>query len=274
MCAHFSKKSKAEFSNCVRCIDGMLVWTHFPNENNCLLAECGAKKFLCSRKKNFGLNMQAVCDARGRFLDIDIHHPGATSDYLSFMTSQLKKMVSTPNFLGPGLALYGDNAYVTCEYMVTPFKCVKQDKHKDAYNFYHSQLRINIECALGQLVQRWSILRKPIPLNISLKKTTALVMCLCKLHNFCIDMADTTVVDNCDADKLEISVGGGVTLERVIDEAGDECVIPTELLHGGDHYDDIVRHLRRKEETNSRDCLLQLVIDEGLQRPRPRQWEN
>ena len=112
----FQKKSKANFANCVTCIDGMLVWTHCPNDCDCSLAQCGAKKILCSRKKKIGLNMQAVCNSRGRFLDIDIHHPGATSDYLCFMTLQLKKMISTPKFLYPGLVLYGDNTYVTCEY--------------------------------------------------------------------------------------------------------------------------------------------------------------
>ncbi len=77
--------------------------------------KCGAKKFFCGRKKKFGLNMQGVCDLRGCFLDICIQHPGATSDYLAFITSPLKYKLETPEFLGPGLALYGDNAYVNNE---------------------------------------------------------------------------------------------------------------------------------------------------------------
>ena len=89
----FSRKSKAGFDNCVGCIDGMLIWTHCPSQEDCNLCECGAKKFLCSRKKKFGLNMQAVCDDKGRFLDIEIQHPGATSDYLCFMTSQIQKKI-------------------------------------------------------------------------------------------------------------------------------------------------------------------------------------
>jgi len=30
----------------------------------------------------------------------------------------------------------------------------------------------------------------PIPCNVSIPKTSVLVLCLCKLHNFCIDMCE------------------------------------------------------------------------------------
>ena len=89
----FKKNLKADIDCCVGCIDGMLIWTHFPSQEDCNLCECGAKKFLCSRKKKFGLNMQAVCDDKGQLLDIEIQHPGATSDYLCFMTSQIQKKI-------------------------------------------------------------------------------------------------------------------------------------------------------------------------------------
>ena len=224
--------------------------------------------------------MQAVCDSRGMFLDIDIRRPGATSDYLCFMTSKLKQKISKEGFLYSGLSLFGDNAYVACEYMVTPFKYVGQDLFKDGFNFFQSQVRINIECALGQLVQRWSILRKAIPLNISLKKTTALVMCLCKLHNFCIKMADKNVDDNCDVDKLQISINGGISLDEIETFDGETAVSPSELLNDGHHFDNIGQNLRRQIDTRMsddnflpRDQLLQSVIDQDLHRPRPCQWD-
>ena len=63
------------------------------------------------------------------------------------------------------LAFFCDNAYVNTSFMATPFKGSNSGV-KDAYNFYHSQLRINIECAFGMLVHRWGVLRKPLPVNI------------------------------------------------------------------------------------------------------------
>ena len=73
--------------------------------------------------------------------------------------------------------------------MLTPFKAVSSGP-KDAYNFYQSQLRINIECAVGMLVNRWAVMRSPLALNISLSKTTSLVRCICCLHNWLIDQKD------------------------------------------------------------------------------------
>ena len=53
--------------------------------------------------------------------------------------------------------------------------------------FFHSQVRINIECAFSVPVHRWGCLRKPIPPNISIPRITDLVKCLLLLHNFCIN---------------------------------------------------------------------------------------
>ena len=55
------------------------------------------------------------------------------------------------NLLAPGLCIYGDAAYGNNMYMTVPFKNVSMGP-KDAFNFYHSQIRINIECAFGMLV--------------------------------------------------------------------------------------------------------------------------
>jgi DDE superfamily endonuclease len=100
----------------------------------------------------FGLNLQATCDAHGKFLDVSILHPASTSDFLAFSTSKLQKKIKTPGFLAAeGLCIFGDAAYVNNEYFMTPFKNVKSGV-KDTFNFYHSQLRINIECAFGMFV--------------------------------------------------------------------------------------------------------------------------
>ena len=186
---HFASKSSMNFENCVGCVDGILIWTSKPSKPILLRAGLGVIKFFCGRKKRFGLNMQAICDHKLRFLDIDIAHPASTSDYLAFATSPICKLLEKPGFLADGLSIYGDNAYVNAPYMVTPFKAVSSGV-RDAYNFFQSQLRINIECAFGVLVNRWGILRSPIPLNISLEKTTSLVRSLCLLHNWLIDEKD------------------------------------------------------------------------------------
>jgi hypothetical protein len=69
--------------------------------------------------------------------------------------------------LTPELCLFGDNAYLNTNYMATPFAGVSGGT-KDAYNYYHSQLRIRVECAFGMLTHRWSILRSAIPRRVSI----------------------------------------------------------------------------------------------------------
>ena len=121
--------------------------------------------------------MQAICDDRRRFIDIEITHPASTSDYLAFSTSLISAKLENNNLAKKGLCIYGDNAYMNSPFMARPFKAVSLGV-RDAYNFYHSQLRINVECSFGMLVNWWAILRTPIPLNASNKKTTALVRSL------------------------------------------------------------------------------------------------
>ena len=89
---------------------------------------------------------------------ISINYPGSTSDFLAFESSSIRPLLEQSDFLAPSLCIFGDNAYVNRSYMATPYPNVGSGS-KDSYNFYHSQLRINIECAFGILVQRWGIIQ-------------------------------------------------------------------------------------------------------------------
>jgi DDE superfamily endonuclease len=161
----FASKSQPGFSNCCGAINGMLLWTERFSDEERAKAGCASKKFFCGRKHKFGLNMQGTCDSECCFLDVCIKHPASTSDYLSFSSSSLYRQLEQPDFLAAGLCIFGDSAYVNCRYFTTPYKGVSSGP-KDSFNFYHSQLRIRIECAFGQLVSRWGILRRTIPSKV------------------------------------------------------------------------------------------------------------
>ena len=111
------------------------------------------------------MNCQAVSDCRGRILDISIKYGGASSDCLAFEASDLHTRLENGLMHQDGdnerFVLFGDNAHLNTTYMATPFTNVAGDPNRvaeDSYNFYHSQLRIRVECAFGMLVQRWGIL--------------------------------------------------------------------------------------------------------------------
>ena len=82
------------------------------------------------------MNLQAICDDKRRFIDVNIGHTGSTSDYLAYSTSDIyKRIEGGTDFIKPGYLLYGDAAYSNTKHMIVPFKNVKGGP-KDVFNFY------------------------------------------------------------------------------------------------------------------------------------------
>ena len=261
--AGFKKKSFVGFDNCVGCIDGMLVWTNKPNKTTLQKCDLGPLKFLCGRKKKFGLNLQAICDHKRKFIDVFIGFPGSASDFLCYCNSSICDKLNAPGFLLPGLCIYGDAAYANNMTMCVPYKSVSNGP-KDAYNFYQSQLRINIECAFGILVHRWGVLRKPIPVNISIERTTQLVRALCILHNFCIDEKDTVIPTHMAKDKAYISTESGIIRVRY-------RVNINNLVGGGHHYNNVPNAIDLNHDNLPRSIMLAFLIKKGIKsRLKPR----
>ena len=88
-------------------------------------------------------------------------------------------------------------------------------------------------------------------MGISLAKTNALVMALCKLHNFCVDENDLKISRPTPDDSVAIADLGGIDLHAFASSAeqgsGDEGEETTynhetdridNLLDGGNHCDD------------------------------------
>ena len=122
------------------------------------------------------------------------------------------------------------------------------------------QLRIRIECAFGQLVHRWAILRSAIPFNTTIQKTVALVNALVKLHNFCINTQESENIDESVADSLPDDLtnlmsgdGGFVELQF---RSGNDSPILSQLLGGGEHFHDHLRSARRRNARRFADVIL------------------
>ena len=107
------------------------------------------------------------------------------------MSSLYGHLTNEDTHLPSGYCLYGDNAYVNDTYMAVPYPSISSGP-KDAYTYFHSQVRINIKCTFGLLVNRWWLLKMPLSAKILICRTNAMVCCLCKLHNYCIDKGSTT----------------------------------------------------------------------------------
>jgi len=129
----FKRRSRTGFDICDGAIDCMLVWIDKPTVRECDKSEVGPRKFFCGRKHKCGVNLQAVCDSEGRFLDVSIGHPASTADWLCFKTSSLYKKLES-GLLAGGLVLFGDNVYVNNAHMAVPWRNTR-GSDKDNYNF-------------------------------------------------------------------------------------------------------------------------------------------
>jgi hypothetical protein len=116
-----------------------------------------------------------------------------------------------------------------------------------------------------------------IPKNISIKKTILLLNALARLHNFCINelpIDDQEIPEELNVDTVNMmkDVEGYVSMDIV---EGSEVRIPTALMDGGDHLNDISRNQRTTHERRNPDrqtpCykLLQQVISKHMKRPLP-----
>ena len=121
----------------------MLLWMEKPNANECQKVGVDSRNFFCGRKGKFGLNLLDICDPMYQFPYVSIQHPASVSDYLAFVTSSLYGQFTEGEGLLKGFCLYGENAYVNDTYMAVPFPNPSYGP-RDSYNYYHSQVRINI----------------------------------------------------------------------------------------------------------------------------------
>ena len=143
----------------------------------------------------------------------------------------------------------------------------EEKRQKDAYNFYHSQLRITIEGAFGWLTQIWGMLRKQMPRKYTLRKIMAVVSCLCRLHNFLIDDKDDLApVSVTEEDEWSLAVSGAAPLV-----VRNGIRLPVQLVDAGHHHEDDPHRSRRDRGVDPsalpRVKLLAEVVERNLRRP-------
>jgi hypothetical protein len=115
------------------------------------------------------------------------------------------------------------------------------------------------------------------------------VVALGKLHNFCIDQTDTSILTATPADqcRLMTQMVGFVPLDQLVADdneinnnnemADDNTTVPMQLLGGGEHFDDVpgeVRQAARRRYNGvrlPRERLAEDIVQENnYRRPRPR----
>ena len=164
--------------HCVGAIDGLLIKTQQPEAK-----EVGnVRSFYSGHKKGFGLNMQGVCDSECRFTGFACNTAGSTSDYTAFKHAHFYGL--WPQLPDP-YYYFGYCAYPLSPHLVTPFIGTQLPAEQDAFNFFHSQLRITIERTFGNFVNVFAIFHSPLACSIA--NACNIVEACVKLPNYRIN---------------------------------------------------------------------------------------
>ncbi|CAH1993856.1 unnamed protein product [Acanthoscelides obtectus] len=178
---------KWNFPNCIGCIDGEHIRIRCPPNSGSMF---------WNYKHFYSIVLQAVSDANGRFLYIDVGSYGKQSDGGIFSASSLmyhlenasfnvphKRKIPGTDVLAP-LVLLGDEAYPLKVYLMRPYSGRGLDEQREVYNYRLSRARRIVECAFGILCAKWRILKKEIEYHPD--KAEIIVKTTCLLHNIII----------------------------------------------------------------------------------------
>jgi hypothetical protein len=165
------------------CIDGTHIPIKRPQENS--------QDYFCY-KGFFSLNVQAVCDYRGHFMDVDCRWPGSVHDAKVFANSTINKKLRDKELpmayqelikgrSKVGCYLIGDPAYPLTPYCMKEYETCASDPEV-IFNTMLRSARNPVECAFGRLKGRWRFLTKQVDLNLDF--VPVVVYACFVLHNF------------------------------------------------------------------------------------------
>ncbi|KAF0729451.1 hypothetical protein Ae201684_012952 [Aphanomyces euteiches] len=191
------KKSSAQFEaqepslkGCVGAIDG----THVP----IVVSKALADRYR-NRKGMTSTNVLGVVDWDGSFLAVYPGAEGCASDVfvLSHCTEFLSKIPANCFYLG-------DAGYGLTMNILTPYRSTRYhlrewadegdgrpNNPREIFNYRHSKSRIIVEQAFGMLKRKWTILGKP--LELELNAACRVIHTCCALHNYVIACKSSVV---------------------------------------------------------------------------------
>lgn len=176
------------FPNCIGSLDGKHCRVKRPKKS-------GSAFF--NYKHYFSIVLQAVADARKRFLTIEVGGRGKQSDGGTFNASSLNRLLERGAFNIPEprtlpnsnitapYVIIADEAYPLKEYIMRPYPQRTLNQERENFNNRLSRARKTVECAFGILCNKWRVLLKSIETDV--KHARLIIKTACLLHNIVID---------------------------------------------------------------------------------------
>lgn len=142
-----------------------------------------------TRKQQYAINLQMVCDHRRRIIYYQTGYPGSVHDSTCYKETDLFRH---PNrYLSGGQYIIGDSAYPLSRKLLTLYKAAAANiAENTAFNGQFSRARVIVEHTVGVLKARFGSLQG---LRLRLRDDNDLpavhkwIACAVQLHNFLID---------------------------------------------------------------------------------------
>lgn len=173
------------FPNCCGAVDGKHVRIEAPWNSGSLFF---------NYKSYNSIILQAVVDAEGKFVIVDVGEAGKNSDGGVFMSSTFGCMfrdqnlnlpkprtLHTNNCIEFPYVFVGDEAYALHKHMMKPFSKASLTRERRIYNYRHSRARRIVECAFGMMAKKFRIFEIPMLTHPDVSKS--IVLACCVLHN-------------------------------------------------------------------------------------------
>ncbi|CAH2109216.1 unnamed protein product [Euphydryas editha] len=133
-----------------------------------------------NRKGYFSLNVQAICDADLKFMNVVARWPDSAHDATIFNNSILRAQCDAGQF--GNRWLLGDSAYPNRPYLLTPI-LTPNTGGEHRYNEAHIKTRNTIERTFGIWKRRFPVVA--LTMRLSLPKVQAIIIATAVLHNIC-----------------------------------------------------------------------------------------
>lgn len=169
------------FPNVIGCVDGTHVWIIRPREHEAQYV---------NRKNYHSINVQVICDNRGRWINVVAKWPGSAHDSWILRNSPICDAMERQEVHG---YILGDSGYRCRPWLMTPLLNPATAAER-RYNSAHKRTRIVVEQSVGRWKRRFHLLhgesrmRKPEDNCIAIGATAV-------LHNIAIDLNEPDLND-------------------------------------------------------------------------------
>ncbi|XP_041420063.1 putative nuclease HARBI1 [Xenopus laevis] len=149
-----------------------------------LIPPAEKERYYYNRKGFHSINVQVVCDASSKILDVVAKYPGSTHDSFIFRNSHLHQRLQAGE-AGNGWLL-GDSGYAVKPWLITPL-LNPLTAAEDNFNSSHKATRCIIERTFGILKSRFRCLDKTGGFLIyKPEKVCQIIFSCCILHNYAL----------------------------------------------------------------------------------------